>query len=166
MSVQDRLTDIGEATAAEAIRREEQKIRDVMDKARRHQEQRLEDVTSEAEKRGAQAIEDLGREATRLRYPSGQTITEAAEERYGSGPTPVKVDSIAERCNRLRIELANIGDLVTKITGVYTPTAPESGKPICSLDHIDCLLDECFAHARHLLAQLDRIHERLARRQS
>lgn len=97
-----------------------------------------------------------------LRYPSAQTIAEAAEERYGSGSTIPQIDSIAERCNRLRIELANTGDLATKITGVHSPTAPESGKHICPLDHIDCLLDECFTNARHLRAQLDRIHERLA----
>lgn len=98
---------------------------------------------------------------TEMRYPSADTMAEMERERCSSGPTP-KVDNIAARCDRLRIELANTADLATKITGVLSPTSPESAKAACPLDHIDGLLDECFANGRRLRAQLDRIYDRLA----
>ncbi len=77
-------------------------------------------------------------------------------------PVPVSGDSITDRINQLRIDLANTGDLAAKITGTPPPTSVDKGKSIGPLDHIGSLLDDCDTNARNVRLQLDKIYSRLA----
>lgn len=117
----------------------------------------------------SESLSELGKVAAatpKLRYPLAHTISGVAsitgvgEECCSSMPTP-QVDSIAERCDRLRMELANIGDLAAKITGVHSPTSPNAATDMSPLNRIEFLLGECDASARELRVQLDRIYHRL-----
>lgn len=93
----------------------------------------------------------------------GETAVSEKYDRTATvGPKAVSARSSVDRCDDLRKELEEHGDLAVKITGQPVTNPTGSNEPCSVLDRLDALLDDCIANAHLIGDQLNDIHERLA----